>query len=70
MGNESSVLKDCSIDENPILKYGTDFSLHHAQRFEDKSQLSVFISRDEIGHKKNRLMGKVWIEFNFGTTEL
>ncbi len=59
MGNESSVLKDCSIDETPILKYGTDFSLHHAQRLEDKSQLSVFISRDEVGHKKNRLMGKV-----------
>ena len=61
MGNETSVLNDCHIDETPILKSGPDFSLHHAQRNDDKSQMTVFISSDQVGDKKNLLemMGKV-----------
>ena len=61
MGNESSVLTDCQIDETPILKNGSDFSLHHAQMNVDMSQLTVFISNDQVGDKKNLLemMGKV-----------
>jgi hypothetical protein len=63
MGNDSSVLKECAIDETPIYKNGTEFSLHHAQRIEDKCQLSVFISKDHVGDRKNLLemMGKVEI---------
>ena len=61
MGNDSSVLKECAIDETAIYKNGSEFSLHHAHRIEDKSQLSVFISKDHVGDRKNLLemMGKV-----------
>ena len=61
MGNEASSLSGCHIDDTPIMKFGSDFSLHHSHRLDDKSQMSVFISKDQISDKKNLLamMAKV-----------
>jgi hypothetical protein len=47
MGSDVSVLSECQIDETPILNHGSDYSIHHGQRIEDKSQLSVFISKEK-----------------------
>lgn len=61
MGNEASSLSGCHIDDNPIMKFGTDYSLHHSHKLDDKSQMSVFISKDQLSDKKNLLamMAKV-----------
>jgi hypothetical protein len=48
MGNESSLLSGCQIDETPILKFGSDYSLHNSQKLQDKSQMTVFISKDQV----------------------
>ena len=44
MGNESSILAECVIDESPILSCD-GWTLHHAQKEDDHTQLSVFISK-------------------------
>ena len=46
MGNETSILEQCTIDESPILK-SKYWSLHHGQRDEDHAQLSVFVSKQK-----------------------
>ena len=46
MGNETSILEQCTIDESPILK-SKYWSLHHGQRDEDHTQLSVFVSKQK-----------------------
>ena len=49
MGNEQSnqgILKECSIDDNPIVQNGTKWSLHHAQLLKPPNPMSVFIGDD------------------------
>ena len=46
MGNETSILEQCTIDESPILK-SKYWLLHHGQRDEDHAQLSVFVSKQK-----------------------
>jgi len=47
MGSELSMMTECHIDESPILNHGHDYSFHHGQRIEDKTQLSVFVSKEK-----------------------
>ena len=62
MGNETSILETCTIDESPILK-SKYWSLHHGQRDEDHTQhLSVFVSKQKrVSNDENILfqLGKV-----------
>ena len=70
MGNETSILEQCTIDESPILK-SKYWSLHHGQRDEDHTQLSVFVSKQKrVSNDDNILFqsGKVrqiWDAFLF-----
>ena len=64
MGNETSILEQCAIDESPILK-SKYWSLHHGQRDEDHAQMSVFVSKQKrISNDENILFqsGKVAIK--------
>ncbi len=56
MGNEASsisLLSECSIDDSPIVT-SEDWTLHHAQRDEEPTQLSVYITRTESDEKGRR----------------
>ena len=69
MGNETSILEQCTIDESPILK-SKYWSLHHGQRDEDHAQLSVFVSKQKrVSNDENILFqsAKVheWDDFYF-----
>ena len=69
MGNETSILEQCTIDESPILK-SKYWSLHHGQRDEDHAQLSVFVSKQKrVSNDENILFqsAKVpeWYDFYF-----
>ena len=49
MGNEQSnqgILKECTIDDNPIVQNGSKWSLHHAQLLKPPNPMSVFIGED------------------------
>ena len=61
MGNEQSILEQCTIDESPILK-SKYWSLHHGQRDDDHTHLSVFVSKQKrVSNDENILFqyGKV-----------
>ena len=61
MGNETSILEQCTIDESPILKLKY-WSLHHGQSDEDHAHMSVFVSKQKrVSNEENILfqLGKV-----------